>query len=81
MVLTVLLTWTLVSAKGRCCVARSADALSLATQASDRLGEFGERRGDPQCRAGVDSEFEVAAAQILEKGVASDHHLRRPISL
>ncbi|GAA3939000.1 hypothetical protein Aau02nite_47670 [Amorphoplanes auranticolor] len=36
-----------------------------ARQVSDPLGEFGERRGDPQCRAGVDFEFVVAAAQIL----------------
>jgi hypothetical protein len=28
---------------------------------SDRFGEFGERRGDPHCRAGVDAEFLVAA--------------------
>lgn len=48
---------------------------------SDRLGELGERRADPQCGAGVDSEFVVAAAQILYEGVAGDHDLRAPISL
>jgi hypothetical protein len=31
--------------------------------------------------AGVDSEFVVAAAQILDERVAGDHHLRCPISL
>jgi hypothetical protein len=48
---------------------------------SDRPGEFGERRGDPQCGAGVDSEFVVAAAQILYEGMAGDHDLGCPISL
>jgi hypothetical protein len=37
---------------------------------SDRLGQFGERRVDPLCGAGVHSEFVVAAAQIL-------HHATR----
>jgi hypothetical protein len=47
---------------------------------SDRLGEFGERRVNPQCGAGIDSEFVMAAAQILYEGVADDHDLRCPIS-
>jgi hypothetical protein len=45
------------------------------------LDEFGERRGDPQGGAGVDSEFVVPAAQILHEGVPGDHDLRGPISL
>ena len=48
---------------------------------SDRSGEFGERRGDPQPVAGVDAEFVVSAAQFLDEGVAGDHHLGSPISL
>jgi hypothetical protein len=36
------------------------------------LGEFGARRDDPRCGEGVDSEFVVAAAQILHEG-AGDH--------
>ncbi len=36
-------------------------------QASDRFGEFSECCGDPQLRAGVGSEFVVAAAQICTK--------------
>jgi hypothetical protein len=52
-----------------------------AGQSSDRSGEFSERRGDPQRGAGVDSEFVVAAAQILQEGVTGDHDLRCPISL
>jgi hypothetical protein len=48
---------------------------------SDRLGEPGERRDDPQRGTDVDCEFEVAAAQILHEGVAGDHHLRGPIGL
>jgi hypothetical protein len=51
------------------------------TTVSDRSREFRERRGDPQCRAVVDSEFEVAAAQILDEGVTGDHDLRGPIGL
>ena len=31
--------------------------------ASDRLGEFGERRGVPQSGRGVDGEFVVSAAE------------------
>jgi hypothetical protein len=36
--------------------------------------ELGERPGDAQRGTGVDSEFVVAAAQILEEGVPGDHH-------
>jgi hypothetical protein len=35
---------------------------------SDRLGEFGERRGNPPRWVGVDAEFVVAAAKILHEG-------------
>ena len=49
--------------------------------ASDRFGEFGERSGDPQRRPGVNGEFVVAAALILDEGMAGDHHLRALISL
>ena len=45
------------------------------------MGEFGERGGDPQVADGFGSEFVVAAAQILQEGVAGDHYLRCPISL
>ena len=51
----------------------------LGRKVSDRFGEFGGRRGDPQCGAGLDCEFVVAAAQIPQEGVAGDHHLRGPI--
>jgi hypothetical protein len=56
-------------------------ALNPAGQASDRLGEFGERRGDPQYGAGVGSELVVAAAQILYEGVSGDHDLCCAIGL
>lgn len=49
----------------RCCVARSADALSSVGQASDRFGELAERRDDPQPPVGVGCEFVMTAAQIL----------------
>jgi hypothetical protein len=42
---------------------------------SDRLGEFGERGGDPQGRWGVDGKFVVAAAKVLHEGVSGDDHL------
>jgi hypothetical protein len=32
---------------------------------SDRLGEFGERSGDPRSGRGVDGEFVVAASEVL----------------
>jgi DNA invertase Pin-like site-specific DNA recombinase len=35
----------------------------LADYLSDRFGELGERRGDPQCGTGVDAEVVVGAAQ------------------
>ena len=47
----------------------------------DRPGDFGERGGNAQGWAGVDSVFVVAAAQILQQGVAGDHGLRCPFSL
>jgi hypothetical protein len=36
------------------------------------LGEFGERSGDPRCRRGIDGEFVVAAADVLQEGVSGD---------
>jgi hypothetical protein len=48
--------------------------------ASDRLGEWDERRGYPQGGAGVDCEFVVAAAQILPEGMPGDQELRCPLS-
>jgi hypothetical protein len=46
---------------------------------SDCLRAFGERRGDPQPVAGVDAEFVVAAAQVLDEGIAGDHHRCRQV--
>jgi hypothetical protein len=47
------LTWGDARPKGfeprRCCVTGSADRLGPADYLSDRFGELGERRGDPQC--------------------------------
>jgi hypothetical protein len=60
-----------------CCVARSVDRRSRPSVVSDRISEFGERRGDPHPVAGVDAEFVVAAAQVLQEGVTGDHHLGR----
>jgi len=37
---------------------------------SDRWGELGERRGDPQCGTDIDCELVVAAVQVLDEGVA-----------
>jgi hypothetical protein len=42
---------------------------------SDRLGEVGERRGDPQYGWDVDTEFVVAAAEVLDERVSCDDHL------
>ena len=56
----------LASGVASCGISGRAD---LRRAVSDCLGNFGERRGDPQCGAGVDSEVLVAAAQILPEGV------------
>jgi hypothetical protein len=48
---------------------------------SDRSGEFGERRGNLEQWVGVDAEFVMSAAQVLDEGMAGDHHLRSPIGL
>jgi hypothetical protein len=37
---------------------------------SDRLGEFVERRGDPQPVRGVEAKFVMSAVQVLHEGVA-----------
>ena len=42
---------------------------------SDRLGEFGKRRGDPRGGRGVDGEFVVSAAEVLHERVSGDDHL------
>jgi hypothetical protein len=42
---------------------------------SDRVGEFGERGGDPQGRWCVESEFVVAASEVLHEGVSGDDHV------
>jgi hypothetical protein len=56
------------------------DGRSQQNVMSDRSGKVGERRFDPQSGAGVHSELVVSAAQVLDEGVAGDHHLRGPIS-
>ena len=48
---------------------------------TERRSTLGERRGDAQRWWGVESEFVVAAAQILHEGVPGDDHLRGPIGL
>jgi hypothetical protein len=63
-------------AQGRCCVVGSVDALSpVSGSKSDRLGEFGERSGDPQGGWGVGSEFVVAASEVLYERVSGDDDL------
>jgi hypothetical protein len=46
---------------------------------SDRPGELGERCGHALGRRGVESEFVVAASEILDEGMSGDDHLRSPI--
>jgi len=49
---------------------------------SDHRGEFVEGcRGSEVAAAGFDTEFVVAAAQVLDERVAADHHRRSPIGL
>jgi hypothetical protein len=56
-------------ARGLRCITRSLDMLSPLGRGSDRSGELGERRRDPQFGTDVDAEFVVAAAQVLQEGV------------
>jgi len=42
---------------------------------SDRHREFGERCGDPRGGRGVESEFVVSAAEVLDEGMSGDDHL------
>ena len=44
---------------------------------SDRLREFGERRGDSQLARSLGGEFVVATAKILQEREPGDDHLRR----
>ena len=48
---------------------------------SDGGSEFVECGGQPEQRRGVDCELVVATAQVLDEGVAPDHHARRSIGL
>ena len=59
-----------------CCVNWSVGApRSGSAPESDRLREFGERRGDPQCTGKFGGEFVVAAAQVLHEREPGDDHL------
>ncbi len=52
-----------------------------AVAGSDRFGEFVECGRDSQVvSAGVDAEFVVAATQVLNERVTTDHHRRRPVA-
>ncbi len=44
---------------------------------SDGMGEFGERGRKPQPRVGVDGEFVVAAADVLNQSVPGADRLNR----
>jgi DDE domain len=54
----------------RCLIGGQADAVHVPV--SDRLGELGERGGDPQRPSRFGSEFVVAAAQILHEPESGD---------
>ena len=62
---------------GHCCVVRSRGALigSNAVAGSDHHGEFVERGCHSEMPvAGVDTELVVAATQVLDERVSTDHH-------
>jgi hypothetical protein len=64
----------------RCCIVGSTDVLNpYRGPRSDRLGEFVERRGDPQPVRGVEAKFVMSAVQVLHEGVPGDDHLCGPI--
>src|SRR3954463_9952936 len=48
---------------------------------SDGWPELRECGGQPERRCGVDGELVVALAEVLDEGVPSDHHARRPVGL
>jgi hypothetical protein len=47
---------------------------------SDGVGEFGERRSDAESTRGVDAEFGMSAAEVLQERVSSDDRLRGPVA-
>ena len=47
---------------------------------SDRVGELGERVRDTTLRTSVDTEFVVAAADVLHQCVTADDRARRPVA-
>ncbi len=69
--------------EGRCCVTRSLVVLDRGRRRghSDYELEFVECGRQPEHRRGVDSEFVMAAPQVLDKRVPSDHDARRSVGL
>ena len=52
----------------------------MSSSRSDRCDEFVERGSDPQTRmAGFDTEFVVAASQVLDERMTADHGCRGAI--
>ena len=64
----------------RCLVERRVGSPSVLGW-SDHRSEFVERCRDSKTRVqGVDAEFVVTAAQVLDEGVTTDHHRRRRVA-
>lgn len=64
------------AARGACCVDRSESALrwpGRSARRSDHSCEFVDRGGYLEVRTGVDTEFVVTEAKVLDERAASDH--------
>ena len=66
-----LLNWLL----RRCCVGDEDDASSLWRRCSDGKGEFGEDHREPAAGLGIEAEFVVSAAQVLDERMSATDHL------
>lgn len=67
----------IVSPQRRCCVGRVRSGVAEVVPGSDGTREFGEDCLEPMLLVDIDTEFVVAAAQVLDEGVPGTDHVRR----
>jgi hypothetical protein len=67
-------TLGLVCVSGHCCFGEEYASITVDCDSSDGERELGERSREPMPRVNVGGQFVVAAANILDKGVAEADH-------
>ena len=60
--------------RGHCCFGEEYASITVDCDSSDGERELGERSREPMPRVNVGGQFVVAAANILDKGVAEADH-------